>query len=135
MKKSLLLLLMMMFLFSGFAQEKIKPGIGQKIDAYLQKAAANGWTGSALVAQKGKILLEKGYGLADRESKRPQTAQTVSCIGSITKQFTGAAILKLEMQGKLSTNDLITKYFDDVPEDKKHITLHHLLTEITQVKN
>lgn len=128
MKKSLVFLLLILFALNGFAQGKVKPDMQQKIDAYLQKAAANGWAGSVLVAQKGKILLEKGYGLADRESKRPQTAQTVFSIGSITKQFTGAAILKLEMQGKLSTNDLITKYFQNVPEDKKNITLHHLLT-------
>lgn len=125
MKKSFVLLLAILFVLNGFAQEKIKPGIGQKIDAYLQKAAANGWTGSALVAQKGTILLEKGYGWADKESKRPETEQTVFSTGSITKQFTGAAILKLEMQGKLSTNDLITKYFKEVPEDKK--ILHYII--------
>jgi CubicO group peptidase (beta-lactamase class C family) len=50
------------------------------------------------------------------------------CIGSVTKQFTGAAILKLETQGKLRITDPITRYFKDVPDDKAGITLHHLLT-------
>jgi CubicO group peptidase (beta-lactamase class C family) len=52
----------------------------------------------------------------------------VSSIGSITKQFTAAAILKLEMQGKLRVSDPIGKYLPDVPPDKAGITIHHLLT-------
>jgi hypothetical protein len=52
----------------------------------------------------------------------------VFTIGSITKQFTGAAIVKLEMEGKLSVSDSITKYFKNVPLDKSDITIHHLLT-------
>jgi CubicO group peptidase (beta-lactamase class C family) len=101
---------------------------GKKIDQYLQKAAQNGYAGSVLVAQKGNVILQKGYGLADQENKRVQTAQTFFSVGSITKQFTGAAILKLQMQGKLKVNDLISKYFPNVPSDKQGITLHHLLT-------
>ena len=102
--------------------------LGQKIDRYLQKAEANGYAGSVLVARGEKIILAKGYGLADRENKVKQTAETVFSIGSITKQFTGAAILKLEMMGKLKVTDPISKHFGDVPADKKEITLHHLLT-------
>ena len=102
--------------------------LGQKIDRYLQKAEANGYAGSVLVARGEKIILAKGYGLADRENKVKQTAETVFSIGSITQQFTGAAILKLGMMGKLKGTDPISKHFGDVPADKKEITLHHLLT-------
>jgi len=108
--------------------EVVNGDLGQKIDHYLQKAEANGYAGSVLVARGEKIILAKGYGLANRESKVKQTAETVFSIGSITKQFTGAAILKLEMMGKLKVSDPISKYFGDVPADKKEITLHHLLT-------
>jgi CubicO group peptidase (beta-lactamase class C family) len=52
----------------------------------------------------------------------------VFTVGSITKKFTGAAILKLQMMDKLNVKDPITKYFTNVPHDKKVITLHHLLT-------
>ena len=110
------------------AADVIDGDLGQKIDHYLQKAEANGYVGSVLVARGEKIILAKGYGLADRESKVKQTAETVFSIGSITKQFTGAAILKLEMMGKLKVTDPISRYFRDVPADKKEITLHHLLT-------
>jgi CubicO group peptidase (beta-lactamase class C family) len=110
------------------AAEVVSGELGQKIDHYLQKAEANGYAGSVLVARGENIILAKGYGLADRENKVKETAETVFSIGSITKQFTGAAILKLEMMGKLSVGDPISQYFGEVPADKKEITLHHLLT-------
>ncbi|MDY8137348.1 serine hydrolase domain-containing protein [Aquimarina sp. 2201CG5-10] len=100
----------------------------QKLSDYMDELERSGFSGSILVAQKGKILLEKGYGFSDREQKIKATAQTVFDIGSITKQFTGAAILKLEMQGKLSVKDKLSKYIPEMPADKKDITLHHLLT-------
>lgn len=110
----------------------IEISIGQeipaKIEAYLQKAAANGYHGSVLVARQGIVLLENGYGFADRETKRPQTAETVFSIGSITKQFTAAAIMKLESLEKLHLSDPIFKYFPEAPDDKKEITIHQLLT-------
>jgi len=99
-----------------------------KLTNYLNKLESSGFSGSVLVAQKGKVLLEKGYGYSDRKNKVRYTKKTVSTIGSITKQFTGAAILKLEMQGKLSVKDKLSAYFENVPDDKKDITLHHLLT-------
>jgi CubicO group peptidase (beta-lactamase class C family) len=100
----------------------------KQIKELLAKEESNGYSGSALVAEKGKILYESGIGFADRESKRKQTAETVFSIGSITKQFTAAAIMKLEADGKLSVNDVLFKYFPDAPEDKKNITIHQLLT-------
>jgi CubicO group peptidase (beta-lactamase class C family) len=108
--------------------EVVNGNLGQKIDRYMQKAEANGYAGSVLVARGDNIILAKGYGLADRENKVKQAAETIFSIGSISKQFTGAAILKLEMMGKLSVNDPISKYFGEVPADKREITLHHLLT-------
>jgi len=102
--------------------------IKTKIDEYMTRVEKNGFSGSLLVAKDGKIILSKGYGLADRERNIPVTNQTVFTVGSITKQFTGAAILKLQMMGVLNVNDPISKYFKNVPEDKKSITLHHLLT-------
>ena len=76
----------------------------------------------------GAVLLRKGYGMADRENGVVYDADTVFDVGSITKQFTAAAILKLEMQGKLHVEDTIGKYFASAPEDKRGITLHQLLT-------
>lgn len=113
---------------SGTAPETVRGEPGKRLDAFLTEFANAGFSGSVLVARGGEILLQKGYGLADKSSKTPVTTETVFDIGSITKQFTAAAILKLEMAGKVSTNDAITKYFKNVPADKTGITLHHLLT-------
>ena len=58
----------------------------------------------------------------------PADCDTVYDIGSITKQFTAAAVLKLEMQGKLRVTDPIGRYLDGVPADKREITVQQLLT-------
>ncbi len=102
--------------------------LGTKLDKKMRLITDKGFSGVLLVAKDGQIVVEKGYGLANRETKTPYTAETVFTVGSITKQFTGAAILKLEMQGKVRTSDKITKYFKDVPPDKAEITIHQLLT-------
>jgi CubicO group peptidase (beta-lactamase class C family) len=108
--------------------------VGQKLDAYLTRLEGFGFAGSLLVAKDGQILLHKGYGLADREKGIPFTPETVFDIGSITKQFTAAAILKLESEGRLKVTDPLGKYFD-VPQDKAGITLHHLLTHSAGLKD
>ena len=100
----------------------------RRVDAYLTRLVPYGFSGAVLIAHDGKIVLKKGYGLANRAAKQPYDADMVSCIGSVTKQFTGAAILKLEMQGKLKTSEPIGKYLPGVPADKTGITIHHLLT-------
>lgn len=102
--------------------------LGEKLDTHMSRLEAYGFSGSLLVAKGGEVILDKGYGYADAQGKVPFTAETAFDIGSITKQFTATAILKLEMLGKLSVSDPITKWFEGVPEDKKGITLHHLLT-------
>ncbi len=111
--------------FQGCAQSPKLPEILQK---QAEQAEVNGFSGSVLVAQNGRILLEKGFGMADREAARRETAETVFSIGSITKQFTAAAILKLESQGKLKLDDRLSTYFPEAPADKSGITLHQLLT-------
>ena len=99
----------------------------KKIEAYLTNLEKIGYSGTVLVAFNGKPAISRGYGFSDRERKIKNSDKTISDIGSITKQFTAAAILKLEMQGKLSTDDKITKYFQNVPPDKSDITIHQLL--------
>lgn len=102
--------------------------IGARVDDYLTRLVPHGFSGAVLIARNGEVLLKKGYGLADRGRGVPYTASMPSCIGSVTKQFTGAAIVKLEMEGRLKTTDPIGKYFRIVPADKAGITIHHLLT-------
>ena len=98
------------------------------IDQYLQAGVPAGLSGNLLVAKQGQVLLSKGYGLADRERGLPYTKDTVFTTGSVTKQFTATAILKLVEQGKLDVSDPLEKFFTGLPPDKQGITIHQLLT-------
>ena len=99
----------------------------KKIEAYLDKIEKVGFAGTVLVEINGERAISKGYGYRNINQKLKNTPDTIFDIGSITKQFTAAAILKLEMQGKLNTEDKISKYFNNVPADKAEITIHQLL--------
>jgi len=99
----------------------------KKLDDYILTAVEAGFSGAVLVAKGGEVILHDGYGLADREKNIPVKKNTVFDIGSITKRFTRAAILKLEEQGKLKRSDPLTTFFDDVPVDKAGITIEQIL--------
>ena len=109
--------------------------VAQRLDEHMRRLVPFGYSGSLLVAKDGEVVLANGYGLADRENRVPVTAETVFDIGSITKQFTAAAILRLEMEGKLSVNDPVSRWFDGVPADKQSMTLHHLLTHSSGLRD
>ena len=91
--------------------------------------------GSVLVAQDGKVLLDKGYGSANLEWDIPDSPQTKFRLGSLTKQFTAAAILLLEERGKLRTDDLVAKYLPDAPAGWAKITIANLLTHTSGIPN
>jgi CubicO group peptidase (beta-lactamase class C family) len=100
----------------------------RRVDDYLTRLVPHGLSGAVLVARNGQVVLKKGYGLANRATGLAYSADMPSCIGSVTKQFTGAAIVKLEMEGRLATSDPIAKHLPGVPADKAGVTIHHLLT-------
>ncbi|CAL2103114.1 Serine hydrolase [Tenacibaculum sp. 190130A14a] len=100
----------------------------KKIDKYLTKGTENGFSGAVLVAQEGNIILNKGYGLANKELDLLNSPQTIFSTGSVTKQFTATAILKLVALGKLKLNDSLQLFFKELPKDKENITIHQLLT-------
>ena len=101
---------------------------GQAYHEFMLKLTEMGYSGSMLVAKDGEVILSNGYGYANREEKIPNTPETVFTFGSITKQFTGAAILKLQEQGKLSVDDKMSKYWKVPREDQQDTNIHHLLT-------
>jgi CubicO group peptidase (beta-lactamase class C family) len=107
----------------------------QAIDAYMNRTVPFGFSGSLLVARHGNVLLARGYGLADRDRGIRYSRATVFPIGSLTKQFTAAAILKLETRGLLKATDPITKYLPGVPADKAAITIHELLTHTSGLES
>ena len=94
----------------------------------MQEEAANGFSGVLLVARDGEIVFHEGYGYADREKKIPITPETIFAIGSTPIDFTRAGILLLAQRGKIELSDRITKYFRRVPPDKRAITIEHLMS-------
>lgn len=114
---------------STFGQlEKSSNEITKNLKIYLKKAEAYGFSGQVLIAEKGKVLLDQAYGLADRERNIPNSPATVFSVASLTKQLTATGILRLETDGKLKTSDTIDQYLENVPADKARITIHQLLT-------
>lgn len=106
-----------------------------KIDTYLNASVKNGFSGSVLVAIKGEIILSKGYGWSDRNKKIPNSSYSIFNIGSVTKQFTASAILKLVEEGEIKTSDKIGQFYNEAPDDKKNITIHQLLTHTSGISN
>ncbi len=98
--------------------------IGERIDAEEQ----DGFAGALLLVRNGEVVLHQGYGMANQEKGIANNADTVFAIGSAPIDFTFVGILMLEEQGKLALSDPITKYFDDVPADKRSMTIEHLMT-------
>jgi CubicO group peptidase (beta-lactamase class C family) len=109
------------------ASEIVEPGLGAKLDDYLSRLSGFGYSGAVLVAKDGRIVLCRGYGLANDSSRTSVTPATVFDIGSLAKQFTAAAVMLLESRGRLSLDDSIDRYLDHVPPDKRAITIHMLL--------
>jgi CubicO group peptidase (beta-lactamase class C family) len=87
---------------------------------------------AVLVARDGKVVVQSGFGFADLEKKTPVTAETKFRIGSVTKQFTAAAILRLADDGKLALTDKLEKFFPGFPRAGE-VTLHQLLTHTSGI--
>src|ERR671916_1927939 len=96
-----------------------------KFDEYAQAAAkAERFSGAILVARDGKVLVSKGYGMADVENDVPNTPETRFRLGSVTKQFTAAAVLLLQERGKLSVQDSVCKHVEPFPAAWQPIKIH-----------
>ena len=109
------------------------PTVESKLDEYVKALVDMGqFSGSVLVAKDGKILLCKGYGMANYELDVPNMPQTKFRLGSITKQFTAMAIMQLQERGLLSVTDKLSKYIPDYPHGDE-ITIHHLLTHTSGI--
>jgi len=120
---------------SLLAAPKADKDFARDTRSYMTRLGKLGFSGTLLVEQDGSIVLSEGYGYSDRENKVAWSSKTIADIGSITKQFTAAAILMLEEDGKLSVNDPLSRHFNDVPDDKRDITLHQLLTHTSGIED
>lgn len=108
--------------------------ITQQLDNYLSKPQKkNAFNGTALVVQHGNILLYKGYGFKNIITKTLNDTGTIYRIGSLTKPFTAAVILRLIEQHALSLQDPLSKFLPGYPHGDS-ITIEHLLTHTSGVK-
>jgi len=118
---------------SCLAQDKTSTADVARMEQLIKAYVPARFMGSVLVAQDGKVLLDKGYGFANLEWDVPNTPTTKFRLGSITKQFTAASILLLEERGKLKVEDPVKKYMPDAPAAWDKITIFHVLTHTSGI--
>jgi len=131
--RSIAVMLLYFFFFTSCGQHTNKNAATKKgrdleaLESYINSIEQQGVYGSFLLMEDDKILYEKSIGFANKEKQIKSHKGVVYPYGSIVKDYTLALILLLETEGKLNTSDKISKYFKTLPEDKKDITIGHLL--------
>jgi CubicO group peptidase (beta-lactamase class C family) len=116
---------------SVLSQETTSQKLNELLQAYHNLGKLNG---SVLIAQHGKIMLEKGYGFKNFKDSTLNNPNTIYQIASVTKQFTSTVILKLVELKKLSLTDKLSKYFPDFPKGDS-ITIENLLTHTSGISD
>ncbi len=129
MKKTVLLLLTFGLTQALFCQKTTQQKLDELMNAYSK---INKFNGSVLVSQKGKILLEKGYGVKNFKAKTMNDMNSIFQIYSVTKTFTSTVILKLVEQDKLSLSDKLSKFYPGFPKGDS-ITIENLLTHTSGI--
>ena len=109
--------------------------VEERIHHWFESYERNGYlNGSILVASNGKIILNKGFGMANREHQVPNTPNTKFRIGSITKAFTAMCIFQLHEKQKLNITDYVSKYLPYYP-NRNGVTIYHCLTNTSGIPN
>ena len=120
------------------AAQAAAPASSQDLAAYADQIFSAAYPAdqpgaAVLVVKDGQTVLRKGYGLANVELGVPVSPDMVFEIGSVTKQFTAAAILLLQERGQLRVEDDITKYLTDYPTHGEKVTVEHLLNHTSGI--
>jgi CubicO group peptidase (beta-lactamase class C family) len=102
--------------------------LAETIHSDLAALVPAGFNGAIIVEHDGGLVLDAGYGWANRERAIPFTTSTIAQIGSLTKQFTAAAVVDLSRRQKLRIDDALSDHLQNVPARARSITLHQLLT-------
>ncbi len=110
------------------SSKKGETALARKMNDYLTVAEMYGFSGSILLEQDRRTTLDKGYGWADKAKGIGFSDSVIIPVASISKTFVATAILQLAGEGKLSVDDKLPRWFANVPDDKKDITIRHLLS-------
>ena len=112
------------------------PSVASKVDALFAEWDSTATPGCAVgVARAGALVYERGYGMADLEHDAVITPDTIFEAGSISKQFTAAAVLLLAREGKLSLDDSVRKYVPELPESTAPVTIRHMLQHTSGLRD
>jgi CubicO group peptidase (beta-lactamase class C family) len=112
----------------GFTQGTDEEGMKTRLEQVASSyTSGNAFMGTVLVVNGDKVLLDKGYGMADLEWGNADTPDVKFRLGSLTKQFTATLVLLLQEDGKLKVDDPVSKYLPDAPKTWEKITLANLL--------
>lgn len=107
----------------------------KRIDSLFSKYNSKTSGVAVSIVKDGEVILKKGYGMANLEYDIPITPKTVFNVGSVSKQFTTFSIYLLEKQGKISLDDDIRKYLPELPIYEKTITIRHLCSHTSGLKD
>ncbi|MBV8062005.1 MAG: serine hydrolase, partial [Nevskia sp.] len=111
-----------------------KPDVSRRMDQIVQsRAAAGQFSGAVLVARDGKVLLEKGYGEAEREWSIPNTPATRFHLASLSKQFTAAGVLLLAQHNQLNLDAPLKTYLPEAPPSWDRVTVLNLLNHTSGI--
>lgn len=102
-----------------------------RFEAVARAQADSGFSGIVLMARNSSVAMEKAY---SPQNGKPLTVSSRFNIGSMTKGFTAAAILRLRSQRRLSFTDPVSRFFPHAPEAKRGITIFHLLTHTSGLR-
>lgn len=123
----------------GIPSHSSLPGsaaVRSKADACVRELLGRGrFMGAVLLARDGRVLLKRGYGMADLEQSVPCSTKTKFRLASLSKQFTAMGVLILQHQGRLSVDDPVSLHIPDCPAAWSGITIHHLLTHTSGIPN
>jgi CubicO group peptidase (beta-lactamase class C family) len=109
-------------------------GLATRLDHILTTMVkSDGFSGSVLIAQRGNVLIDKGYGFADRRTRTSNRPGTEFRIFDLTEQFTAIAILELQERAKLHTSDALCSYVAGCAGSWKQITIQELLTHTSGI--
>src|SRR5262252_5298250 len=111
------------------------PGISSKVDRIFAKWTSDTPGCAVGVSNSGRVVLAKGYGMADLEHDVVITPDIIFEAGSVSKQFTAAAILWLAREKKLALDDLVRTYIPELPPYSPDITIRHMLTHTSGLRD
>ncbi|HYE55279.1 MAG TPA: serine hydrolase domain-containing protein [Chitinophagaceae bacterium] len=133
MKPTLLFLNLLLLCISGYAQTW--DDTVRSIEKIMERYKPSSPGAQLAISRNGQVIYSKAWGMADLEHKAALTTTSPTEAGSVSKQFTAAAILLLEQEGKLSLNDNVRKYLPELPDYGTPITLRQMMQHTSGLKD